>query len=282
MKKIAVLMTVFNRREITLKCLRILYKQKLPTGFTIDTYLTDDGSTDGTSEAIKQEFPLVKIVEGDGNLFWNRGTLKAWSEAEKKNYDFYLWLNDDTELLEGAIEELIHSYERYSKDTIIVGYTLSSDLKEVTYGPSNKNGRVIKEFNGIIPCPTFNGNIVLIPREAYNLLGKNDSYYTHGLGDNDYGLRANEKGIIPYTTSKAIGICDRHISLPKWCNRDVPVLERLKYLYKIGPNGHNPFEYCRFQRKHFGLFSAIAVFLSLHLHALLPIIWDKILKRRAL
>ena len=29
-------------------------------------YLTDDGSTDGTSEAVSKNFPHVKILKGDG------------------------------------------------------------------------------------------------------------------------------------------------------------------------------------------------------------------------
>ena len=70
---IAVLLTVHDRKNKTLRCLENLYKQVLPNYLRLDIYLTDDGCTDGTPEAIKRQFPKVHIIKGDGNLFWNRG-----------------------------------------------------------------------------------------------------------------------------------------------------------------------------------------------------------------
>lgn len=58
MKTIAVLLTAHNRKEKTLLCLDFLFKQKQVEEYTIDVYLTDDGSTDGTSEAVKKHFQL--------------------------------------------------------------------------------------------------------------------------------------------------------------------------------------------------------------------------------
>lgn len=63
--KIAVLLTCFNRKNKTLACLKSLFGI-IPN---CHVYLVDDKSTDGTSEAIKQNFPQVKIIKGDGNLF---------------------------------------------------------------------------------------------------------------------------------------------------------------------------------------------------------------------
>ena len=56
----------------------------------------DDASTDGTSDAVRQTYPQVKIFSGDGNLFWNGGMWGVFSEAMKDEPDYYLWLNDDT------------------------------------------------------------------------------------------------------------------------------------------------------------------------------------------
>ena len=53
MKQIAVLLTVFNRKEKTLLCLKNLYQQTLPNEYRIDIYLTNDGCTDGTPEAAR-------------------------------------------------------------------------------------------------------------------------------------------------------------------------------------------------------------------------------------
>ena len=61
MKSIAVLLTVFNRKEKTLQCLGNLYKQLPIQGYSVDIYLTNDGCTDSTPEAIAQKFPEVNI-----------------------------------------------------------------------------------------------------------------------------------------------------------------------------------------------------------------------------
>ena len=76
MKRIAALLTVYIRCDTTLRCLRELEKQKLPQGFIVDIYLTDDGCTDGTPQRVASEYPHVHIIKGNGNLYWNRGMLR--------------------------------------------------------------------------------------------------------------------------------------------------------------------------------------------------------------
>jgi len=51
--EIAVLITVFNRKEKTLSCLKSLFNQKLDKKITLKVFLTDDNSSDGTADAVK-------------------------------------------------------------------------------------------------------------------------------------------------------------------------------------------------------------------------------------
>ena len=107
MKYWAVLLTVFNRKDKTLQCLSQLFDQLPVEDIQIDVFLTDDGCTDGTAEAVENLFPSVHILEGSGDLFWNRGMLMAWkAAADARDYDAYLWLNDDTFLYEGTLTSL--------------------------------------------------------------------------------------------------------------------------------------------------------------------------------
>lgn len=48
MKSIAVLLTVFNRKEKTLHALQNLFAQQLPEGVALEKYVVDDGCTHGT------------------------------------------------------------------------------------------------------------------------------------------------------------------------------------------------------------------------------------------
>src|SRR3954466_15183881 len=88
--RISALITCHNRREKTVACLEALYKNSLPTAL-LTVVLVDDGSTDGTSEAVAEQFPDVIIHRGDGSLFWNKGMHIAHTIAEKLDPDFYLW-----------------------------------------------------------------------------------------------------------------------------------------------------------------------------------------------
>ena len=273
--RISVLITVHNRKEQTLKCLKNLYSQSLPDDFQLDVYLTDDGCTDGTPEAIKRDYPKVIIISGNGNLFWNRGMYMAWSEAEKNDYDYYLWLNDDTYLLDDCIKMLLNASDKANNKAIIVGYTLDSNRQKVTYGGTDRYNRIILAHDSLTECDTFNGNIVLIPRYVYKIVGKNDPIFHHAIGDTDYGLRAKKLGIKSYIVAEPLGICDLHEHIAKWKDPGVPLIKRIRFLYKPGGNGSNPKQFFIYKMRHFGIMQAVITFISNHLHVLFPSLWKK-------
>lgn len=72
---IAVIMTCYNRREKTLNCLDALYEAYTNAAYQIklSIWLTDDGCTDNTAEAVMGNFSNkfeVHIQSGNGTLFW--------------------------------------------------------------------------------------------------------------------------------------------------------------------------------------------------------------------
>jgi len=74
---LAVLMAAHNRRDTTLLCLRSLFEGRLDN-VHLSVTLVDDGSNDGTADAIRLQFPSVAIIHGDGTLFWSRAMALAW------------------------------------------------------------------------------------------------------------------------------------------------------------------------------------------------------------
>ena len=59
--------------------------------------IVDDGSTDGTSSFLKDYYPSIKIINGDGNLWWTKSLFFAINEVLKtaRNSDFVLTINND-------------------------------------------------------------------------------------------------------------------------------------------------------------------------------------------
>ena len=68
-------------QELTLACLRSLGAQQVP-GVALDVFVLDDASSDGTSEAVAEQFPEVTVLHGDGELYWNGGMRRAIAAAD--------------------------------------------------------------------------------------------------------------------------------------------------------------------------------------------------------
>ena len=278
MKIIAVLLTVHNRKEKTLLCLENLYSQEIPNGYAIDVWLTDDGCTDGTPEAIAERFPNVHIIKGDGNLYWNRGMYTAWEAAAKSmDYDYYMWLNDDTFIYNNCIQSLVEASAEKDDKAIIVGATVDTMTKQkLTYGGRIESGEIAPIQGMLTPVDHFNGNIVFVPRSVFRTLGNLDYYFTHSKGDFDYGLRAAKAGIAMYQVGICLGECDAHPALDKWCNPEVPFRERWRMLHK--PNGMPPKETFHLERRHYSLTAATKHYFTVYLRCLWPGLWVKVRK----
>ena len=265
--KIAVLLTCHNRKEKTLECLKHLYEQSVPDTLAFDVILVDDGSTDGTSAAIRKSYPNVNLIQGDGELFWNRGMHKAWTEALKEDYSGVLWLNDDTNLNHGALSTVFEYADKYN-NCIIVGTICSiSDPKVITYGGFRYLGKnkkhIMDPSKSDIYCDQFNGNLVYVPASIYKEIGILDEYYRHSFGDFEYGRRANMAGFKCVITP-IVGSCDRNPPLARWNKGNL--CERFKKLYS--PLGNNPFETFHYFRKESFLLAS-TMFLYMNLRALL-------------
>lgn len=276
MKQIAVLLTVFNRKDCTDKALYHLFQSKMKEDISIDVYLTNDGCTDRTPEMVRHKYPSVVIIHGDGNLFWNRGMYLAWQEASKnKDYDYYLWLNDDTYLQESAVMKMLeNSYSKQDK-AIITGATKSAITNECTYGlHDNKTDKLLLPNGTLQKGTNLNGNVVLVPKYVFHILGNLDPHYHHAGGDTDYGLRAKEKGIDVLLSTDYVGFCEMHPSLSVWCNPDYPFSQRWKALNK--PTGMPLKMLFYHERKHYGFIVASFHTCTTILHCMIPKLWNSL------
>ncbi|WP_445636399.1 Glycosyl transferase, family 2 [Nostoc sp. DSM 114161] len=264
--KLAVIMTCYNRRDITLTCLRALYQQTE----AFDVYLTDDDSSDGTSEAIETNYPQVRLLKGNGNLYWVGGMRLAFAEAMQKGYEYYLWLNDDTLIESDVIERLLAIHrdlsERDRSNSIVVGSTKDPQTGKPTYGGSVKSKRWYSnkfeflEPSGVLQeCDTMYGNCVLIPDSVVRKVGNLDAAFIHSLGDLDYGLRARKLGCSIWVAPGYVGICSKNSIRNSWADSDLPLSERLKKVVQIKGFPLKPWTI--FCRRHSGLFWFIYWFL---------------------
>lgn len=260
--RIGALITCHNRRDKTLACIRSIFEQQIDPLFRVDVYVVDDGSTDGTSDAISLNYPVVKLIKGDGQLFWNGGMRVAFEEARQRSYDYYLWVNDDTLLVPRALQTLIDAHVSTSKQgygmSIIAGSTCDPVTGSLTYGGWKEVGganllklAMVTPEKNLIQCDTINGNCVLIPREVVQTIGNLDPAFTHSMGDIDYGFRAKKAGCTIWVASGYAGTCELNSGQGLWTDlAALPLWDRWEKL--LGPKGLPPKEWFIFTRRYSG------------------------------
>lgn len=256
--RLAVLMTCYNRRALTLDCLKRLQSQG-----DFDVYLVDDGSTDNTSEAVKAHYPTVKILQGDGSLFWVGGMRLAFAEALKGSYDYYMWLNDDTILEQDALCSLLSTHHALTKkgypNSIVVGSIKDADSGALTYGGRVRStNHFYHKFQAVAPdkapkqCDTMQGNCVLIPQSVAQQVGNIDGAFIHTMGDLDYGLRARKLGCTIWLAPGYLGTCSQNSVLGSWVDTQTSVFERLQRA--IQPKAFPIKPWTTFARRYKGIF----------------------------
>jgi GT2 family glycosyltransferase len=202
--RVEIVTPVHNRRDITLQCLRSLLRIK-KADLDVHIIIVDDGSSDGTSEAIRKNFPDVEIVQGDGNLWFTEGTNVGVRAALKHNPDYVLMMNDDQVFDEKFLEYMVGTAEKHPR-SIVGSLLLLWDMPHKLFQVAPvwhtwKGGWQLWEEQTIwtIPRKTWEveiivGNCVLVPVQAIREEGLMNSKRYPNFGDVEYTPRLRKKG----------------------------------------------------------------------------------------
>ncbi len=198
-----VLLACHNRRALTVRAITTFARAaKAAGGADADFTVFDDGSTDGTAEALAAlDLPVVRIV-GDGSAFWSRSMAEAEAYVLHACDDdgYVVWLNDDVELDGGDFLEVALAAAKSVPAAILVGAMRDPGTGQLSYSGHRSGGihplkLVPVEPNGTLQSiDTFNGNLVLVPMRIARELGGIDGLLSHFGADTDYGFRAGERG----------------------------------------------------------------------------------------
>lgn len=272
-KSLAVLLTCFNRVETSKACLDHLFSAILPESIELEVFLVDDGSPDQTGEIIKAHFPKVNVLQGTGDLFWNKGMRMAWEEAAKtRDFDYYLWLNDDTLVKENFLISLLKDGELLQSSSLIVGSIESKKYGKMTYGGHRGETSVFP--NGQPQEVQFaNGNLVLIPKAVFEKVGMLDKTYTHLYGDFDYSLCVQEAGLKCYCSSEYLGYCEENVH-SYWGAEELNKYQKFQLLHS--PKGVHLSKCYYYKRKHYGHIVAIKTMVDAYARTLVPGVYRKI------
>lgn len=101
--KILVIVVSYNGRN----CIRHCLSPITSAGPNFETLVVDNGSSDGTPEIIKKEFPQVKLIVSERNEGFGAANNIGFRYALKNGFDFVYLLNQDAWITPENIEKLV-------------------------------------------------------------------------------------------------------------------------------------------------------------------------------
>lgn len=270
---ITVVLTCYNRKKYTIKCLNSLVKNNPNVLFKF--IVVDDCSVDGTEEALMMLPYYIQILRGNGKLYWNGGMslgLEYLRNHEVDVEEYVMLVNDDVIFNYKSIEKLIELH-RQNPRSVCIG-TMCDENGRLTYGGIRFISKsfikyCIIDIDENVDCDTFNANCVLIPKEIFLGFPDIDKRYIHSLGDFDYGLSLKRRGVKLIHSKEYTGICADNPVQGSWRDASLKRIQRLKL--KESPKGLPYKDWFYFGRKNFGLFTAIYHFITPYIRILFGI-----------
>jgi GT2 family glycosyltransferase len=223
--KAALVIPVHNRRETTLQGLRSLSRIKSGQ-IEIKIFVVDDGSTDGTADAVKLGFPDTALINGDGNLHYAGGTNRGIEKALEWEPDFIVTMNDDSVFHEDFLNRLIETAQK-NPGSIVGSLLLLWDQPHKVFQigqywntlaggwviPNNLTAFSVPREPFEVECIV--GNCVLFPVQAIKENGLMDEKrFPMGWGDAQYLVRMRKAGWKLLIDPKSLVWCEPNTNPP--------------------------------------------------------------------
>ena len=105
---LSVIIVSWNVRQLLKDCLTSLYDSI--NGLTYEVLVVDNASSDSSAEMVQAEFQDVKLIANLENVGFGRANNQALEMCQGR---YVLFLNPDTLVSEGSIEELVRFLEHH-------------------------------------------------------------------------------------------------------------------------------------------------------------------------
>jgi GT2 family glycosyltransferase len=253
---VAVVVLSWNGCEDTLACLRSLAALDPPEPLVI---VVDNGSSDGTADAVREAFPGVELIETGANLGFAGGNNAGITSGLERGASHLLVLNNDIEVDPGFVNALVEEAARHPDAGALCSTILFADppgliwFAGASFDPhSGYNGRQrgYREpddgrFAAVVETARACGAAMLVPRAVLEAVGLFDEELFLYVEDTDWSLRARAAGyklyVVPaskvrhkvsvgsggesspatlyYDTRNSIVVCERHAPLGRFGTR---------------------------------------------------------------
>ena len=214
---LSIVIVNWNTKDLLPQCLKSF--DQASDRLKMEVFVVDNGSVDRSVELVREKFPEVIVIQNPMNL----GFAKANNQAMKRSKGKYiLLLNPDTQVKEGAVENLTHFMDAHPEVGIAGAKLLNSDgykQNSIANFPSLATELLNKSLLRWLFPKTFPGkerNIsepievdsiigacMMVRREAMEQVGLLDEDYFLFLEETDWCYRMKKAGWKVYHVPQA-------------------------------------------------------------------------------
>jgi len=212
---LSIVVVNLNTKDLTVGCLRSI--QKVSGDLKVEVLLTDNGSNDGSIEALKS-LQKEKFWKNKLTLIFNKtntGYAKANNQGIRKAKGKYiLLLNNDTVVHKNALQSLVNFAES-TPDAGVVGSkllnidgslqmscfhfpTISNAVKEYFFGQKKLFEKFAPDGKSPVTVDSVVGAVFLITPQAKKKVGILDERYFAYFEDIDYCRQVWRQGLKVY------------------------------------------------------------------------------------
>lgn len=213
--QISIIIPNLNGKEHLKSCLPSIAFQN---SHTFKVIVVDNGSTDGSAEFVKDNYPEAEIIMFDTNTGFaaavNAGIVKAMEEFDPK---YILLLNNDIELEQGFLSTAINTFEEIPECDIIAVKMMNFFKRNIIDDTGNfitkKGGTSYPRGNGQEDSGQFDkpefifgacAGAAFYRKGVFEKIGLFDETFFAYLEDIDLAFRAQLAGLKCYYQPKAV------------------------------------------------------------------------------
>ncbi len=142
--KLSIVIVSFNTKKLLLDCLESVYQTV--GDLNLEVIVVDNASTDGSPQAIKDQFPQVKIIANPANT----GFAKANNQGIKRaGGEYVILLNSDTVVKSNALRRLVKFMDAHPQVGIAAPQLLNPN------GSIQPNGGFLPRLSNIMAWMLF-------------------------------------------------------------------------------------------------------------------------------
>jgi GT2 family glycosyltransferase len=212
-ESVAIIVLTYNGLQDTRECLKSL-QQLREAQATV--YVVDNGSNDGTADAIAAEFhDLVILIRNEKNLLYAGGNNIGIRRALADGNDWLLLLNNDTTVAPDFLTHLVRAGKELPRAILApkIYYSARPDefwfaggignIRRAHFAHRGIREKDVGQYNNTEPIDWATGCSLFVPREIFEKVGLLDESLGLYNEDVDFCLRAKASGFDIYYVPSA-------------------------------------------------------------------------------